>query len=68
MSEARRQRRKFKRAYDKLTKLGAVKAPTLSSSSIFNGIPVGELFKEKWDKHLKDYIKNYEVNTSDKQE
>lgn len=60
MSEARRQRRAFKRAFDKATKVNSIKKPTLTSTSLFDGIPVGDLFKEEVDKILKNEIVEYE--------
>lgn len=63
MSEARRQRRAFKRAYDKATK--RYKVP-ITTTSVFDGIPVGESFRQELDKALTNYLEDYEVTTSSK--
>ena len=62
MSEARRQRRAFKRAYDKATK--QFKIP-ITTSSVFDGIPVGESFRQTLDTLLTQ-PEDYEVTTSSK--
>ena len=63
MSEARRQRRAFKRAYDKATK--QYKMP-ITTTSVFDGIPVGEKFIEEYNKILTKSVEDYEVTTSSK--
>lgn len=63
MSEARRQRRAFKRAYDKATK--QYKVPIITNPSVFDDIPVGNRFRETLTTLLTQ-AEDYEVTTSSK--